>query len=391
MAERLMDNDWANLPPLSDELPGEGIRSIQLEGINGLSMHLLAAGENRPGQPCVILLHGFPELAYSWRFVLPRLAAAGYFAVAPDLRGYGRTGPPQVAYESSLRPYSIPNRVRDQLYLLAALGRDQAVVVGHDYGSLVAAWSALMRPDRFPGLAIMSAPFGGPPDLAGPDPEIPVELIGPALASLSPARQHYQDYYRETRANAEMVDCDQGVHDFLRGYFHFKSGDHEQNRPFQLREWTAAELARLPTYYVMEKGQSMAETVGRQMPTPSQIKACKWLSDQQLAVYCREFERTGFQGALNSYRCGGNRAQVAELQVFAGRRLEVPCLFISGERDWGVYQSPGGLDRLREQVSDNLIEVDLLSGAGHWVQMESPLAVSNRLIEFLSKINWVPA
>ncbi len=141
-----------------------GIRSGFVENGNGLRMHVLEAGYETPGLPCVLLLHGFPELAYSWRKVMPLLAAAGYHVVAPDQRGYGRTTGWDPAYDGDLQPFRMLNLVRDVLGLVFALGhREVTAVVGHDFGSPVAAWCALVRPDIFRSVALMSAPFTGPP------------------------------------------------------------------------------------------------------------------------------------------------------------------------------------------------------------------------------------
>jgi len=143
--------DASVLPP--------GVRSRFVEGINGLSMHLLEAGFETAGRPCVLLLHGFPELAYSWRKIMPPLAAAGFHVIAPDQRGYGRTTGWDPSYDGDLGSFRVFNLVRDALALISALGyRDVAAVVGHDFGSPVAANCALIRPDVFRSVALMSAP-----------------------------------------------------------------------------------------------------------------------------------------------------------------------------------------------------------------------------------------
>src|SRR5690242_2095377 len=127
-------------------------------------MHVLESGFETRGRPCVLLLHGFPELAYSWRKVMPALGEAGYHVIAPDQRGYGRTVGWHAAYDGDLAPFRLINLVRDALGLVSAFGyRSVAAVVGHDFGSPVAAWCALLRPDVFRAVAMMSAPFAGPP------------------------------------------------------------------------------------------------------------------------------------------------------------------------------------------------------------------------------------
>ncbi|MFN8539017.1 MAG: alpha/beta fold hydrolase [Thermomicrobiales bacterium] len=291
---------------------------------------------------------GFPELAYSWRKVLLPLAAAGFHVVAPDLRGYGRSDGADVALDDDLRPFGMLNRVRDALGLVFALGhRRVAAVVGHDYGSPVAAWCALVRPDVFRSVVMMSAPFAGPPVLpfGTADGEVPpVGAAGPsiheALAALRPPRKH-QWYYATRGANEELWHAPQGVHDFLRAYYHMKSADWEQNRPFPLAAWSAEELAKLPRYYVMDLDRDMAATVAPEMPSPAEIAACGWLPDEELRVYSAEYARTGFQGGLQSYRVGTDPACAAELALFSGRTIDVPACFIGGASDWGVHQRAG--------------------------------------------------
>src|SRR4051795_1469948 len=141
------------------------IRSRYVDNINGLRMHALEAGFETKGRPCVLLLHGFPELAYSWRKVMPVLAAAGYHVIAPDQRGYGRTTGWDPSYDSDLGAFRLTNLVRDALGLVSAFGYTSVDLVGHDFGSPVAAWCTLLRPDVFRSVTLMSAPFSGPPPL----------------------------------------------------------------------------------------------------------------------------------------------------------------------------------------------------------------------------------
>jgi pimeloyl-ACP methyl ester carboxylesterase len=385
-----------NLPELP--LP-HAICSRFVENINGLTMHVLEAGHEVPGRPCVLLLHGFPELAYSWRKVMLPLAAAGFHVVAPDQRGYGRTTGWSADYDGDLAPFRLLNLVRDVLGLVAALGhRSVAAVVGHDFGSPVAAWCALVRPDVFRSVALMSAPFAGPPALPfGTAGEAPQPGTGPAspgihdeLAKLDRPRKHYQWYYSTRQADAEMRHCPQGVHAFLRAYYHHKSADWPGNRPFPLASWTAAELARMPTYYIMDLHQGMAETVAAEMPSVAQIAACRWLTERELGVYGAEYGRTGFQGGLQWYRCRTEGRFNAELQIFSGRTIDVPSVFIAGASDWGVYQVPGSLDRMRKAACTRMQGCHLVQGAGHWVQQEQPEAVSGLLLEFLRQQDHPP-
>jgi len=368
-----------------------GVRSRFLQDVNGLTMHALEAGHADPERPCVVLLHGFPELAYSWRRQLLPLVEAGYHVVAPDQRGYGRTTGWAPDYDGDLAPFRILNLVTDILALIYALGRTSvAAIVGHDWGSVIAGHCALIRPDVFRSLVLLG-PFVPPRPLPlraiGDDEDepagSPVDIHG-ALAALSPPRQHYTAYYATREANENMWRCPQGVHAFMRAYAQMKSGDWPGNRPFPLAAWTADELARLPRYYVMDRGKGMAETVAPHMPTNGAVAACEWLTEDDLRVYSTEYARTGFQGGLNWYRCrysGHN----ADLRVFSRRTIDVPTTLVYGERDWGARQSPGALERMPE-VCSRLLGIHQVEGAGHWVQQERPEDVTSQLLGHLGKV-----
>jgi len=371
-----------------------GIRSHFVDNVNGLRMHLLEAGFESADRPCVLLLHGFPELAYSWRKVMLPLAQAGFHVIAPDQRGYGRTTGWDADYDGDLGSFRVLNLVRDALGLVSALGyRSVAAVVGHDFGSPVAAWCALARPDLFRSAVLMSAPFAGPPALpfgtAGnvPQSRAATGLSDPrmnaALALLPRPRKHYQWYYSTREADSNMRHCAQGIHDFLRAYYHHKSADWKQNQPHPLESWNADELARLPTYYVMDLEPGMAETVAPQMPSAEEIAACAWLPESELSVYSSEFARTGFQGGLQWYRCATSGRFSAEMQLFSGRTIDVPACFVAGKSDWGVYQKPGDFEKMQSAACTQLLGCHLVDGAGHWVQQERPRAVSELLLQFL--------
>jgi pimeloyl-ACP methyl ester carboxylesterase len=234
----------------------------------------------------------------------------------------------------------------------------------------------------------MCGPFAGPPEIpfdtdrhpASQDKEDPIHA---ALAALPRPRKHYQRYYATRQANVDLTQCRQGVHDFLRAYFHHKSGDWKGNRPFRLAGWTAEELAKMPTYYIMDLDRGMAETVAEEMPSPAEIAACRWLTEDDLRIFTMEYERNGFQGGLNNYRVRIENAGQTDLQVFAGRTVDQPSMFISGAADWGVFQAPGRLERMCEAVCTRLVGCHLLEGAGHWVQQEQPEPVVELLRELL--------
>ena len=372
------------LAPLPQSVPPPGIRSRFVEDVNGLRMHILEAGfdarsEKSGAHPLILLLHGFPELAYSWRKVMLPLAAAGFHVVAPDQRGYGRTTGWDGNYDGDVASVS-------------ALGyRSVTAVVGHDAGSSVAAWASLIRPDVFRSVAMMSAPFAGPPvlpfntdheGLAKP----PASSIHDDLAALKRPRKHYQWYYSTREANDNMWKCRQGVHAFMRAYYHHKSADWKQNRPFPLESWTAGELEKMPTYYIMDLREGMAETVAKEMPSLSEIAGNTWLPDNELAVYAEEYGRNGFQGGLQWYRCNTSGRNAAEFQIFSGRTLDVPSCFIAGKSDWGIYQRPGrDMIEMQKNALTNMRGCHLVDGAGHWVQQEQPEKTSALLLDFLKQ------
>jgi pimeloyl-ACP methyl ester carboxylesterase len=386
--------DIESLPPYGNSTIPQGIRSRRVTGVNGLTVHILEAGYEAAGRPAVLLLHGFPELAYSWRKVMLPLASAGYHVIAPDQRGYGRTTGWDGSYDADPDPFRILNMVRDAMGLVYALGhRSVAMVVGHDAGAPVASWAALIRPDVFRSVTIMSSPFEGPPSLpfdtangaAPPRPGITDDELDAELAKLNPPRKYYQNYQRTRGANDNMLHAPQGLHAFFRAYYHYKSADWKVNKPHPLKARTATEMAQIPTYYVMERDKGMAETVAPFMPSAAEIAACKWLTEAEVDVYASEYARTEFTGALQGYRVrrGSDPKTIAELRTFADRSIDVPSMFIAGSSDWGVYQTPGAVDRMRSTACTRMVGFHLVDGAGHWVQQEQPEQVSKLLIQFL--------
>jgi len=364
----------ANLPPYGNgTLPAE-IRSRAIAGVNGLSVHVLEAGFETANRPAVLLLHGFPELAYSWRKVMPPLAAAGYHVIAPDQRGYGRTTGWDDSYDADPDGFRILNMVRDAAGLAFALGyRHVAAVVGHDAGSPVAAWSALIRPDIFRSVVLMSSPFAGVPAVpfdtangAAP-PRLPMtdDELDAELAELDPPRKYYQNYQRTPGANDDMLHAPQGLHAFFRAYYHYKSADWAGNKPHPLKARTAQEMAQIPTYYMMERDKGMAATVAPMMPSAAEIAACKWLSEAEVDVYAGEYARTRFTGALQGYRVrrGTDPKSIAEMHTFAGRTIDVPSMFIGGKSDWGVYQTPGAAESMRKSACTRMVGFELVDGA----------------------------
>ena len=379
------------MEPLPSSVLPAGVRSRILPGINGLDIHVLESGFEQKGRPAVLLLHGFPEIAYSWRKQLPALAAAGYHAIAPDQRGYGRTTGWSADYDADLSPFRFMMLLREAIGVLYALGhRTAEAVVGHDFGAASASFHALVRPDIFKRMVLMSAPFGGPPAVPFDTADKPASTAKPAdfhagLAALPRPRKHYQWYQSTREANANQWQAKQGVHDFLRAYYHHKSADWKANKPYELKGWIAEELAKMPTYYIMDLAEGMAETVAKEMPSAAEIAANKWLTEAELKVYSGEYQRNGFQGGLNWYRVRTTGLIEREYAAFTGRTIDQPSTFISGASDWGNYQSPGALERMQKNACTNMKEIHLVPGAGHWVQQEQADEVNRLLIEFLRK------
>lgn len=367
-----------------------------IHGVNGLDVHILEAGYESPRRPLALLLHGFPDLAYGWRHLIPILADAGYHVVAPDQRGYGRTTGWVNGYDAPLGPFSLLNMTRDALGLVLALGyRRTTMLVGHDTGSPVAAYCALARPDVFPSVVLVSAPFPGPPALpfntaaseaSAAQPATENQQLAAALAALDPPRQYYQQYLSTRQANHDMWRPPQGLHAFLRAFFYVKSADWPGNKPHPLQARTAQELAQMPTYYVMELGKTMPQMVAPFQPSPAEVLQCKWLTEPELEVYTQEYGRTGFQGALQAYRVYSDPDLTAELRLFSGKTIDVPSLFIGGKSDWGTYSAPGAVDLMRTKAATRMGDIELIDGAGHWVQQEQPARLGTLLLAFIKEM-----
>ena len=381
--------------PYRDEWLPNGVRSRFVDNVNGLRIHVLEAGYETPNRPALLLLHGFPELAYSWRNVMKPLADAGYHVFAPDVRGYGRTTGWDSSYDTDLTPFRTLNKVRDALGLVYAFGYDSvAAVIGHDAGSPLAGWCAVARPDVFRAVAMMSAPFSGTPSIpssfaneSNSENMNRTPNVYDDLAALPRPRKHYQRYYQTHDANGDMWHATQGLSNFIRAYYHHKSADWEENNPYRLAARTASEWAKMPTYYIMDLNMNMAETVARHMPSPTQVSRNTWLPEEALAIYTEEYGRTGFQGGLNGYRMGASGIGRAEIQLYTGRTIDQPSMFISGASDWGTYQSPGSFERMQESACTDMRSVHLVESAGHWVQQEQAEETSRLLLEFLDGLS----
>ena len=337
----------------------------------------------------MVLLHGFPELAFSWRYLIQQLAAQGFHVVAPDQRGFGKTTGWDNSYTNDLSSYHHTNLTKDIFDLVTALGyKTVECIIGHDSGSAVAGWSSLIYPDVYKSVIMMSAPFTGAL-------EIPIinnmslekqgsDDINKELSNLNRPRKHYRYYYRTLHANDDLMRSNMGLRSFIRAYYYYKSADWSQNNPFKLEAWTASELEKMPTYYIMDLNDNMPETVSKVMPSNSYVNSCQWLNEEDLTVYETEYSRTGFQGGLNWYRAAVSLGNRKELNVFSGSKIQIPALFISGKQDWGPYQTPGALDAMQYKVAAQTIPIEFIDGAGHWVQQEKPSEVISIIMKFLS-------
>jgi pimeloyl-ACP methyl ester carboxylesterase len=307
---------------------------------NGVDMHIAEAGEG----PLVVLCHGFPELSYSWRHQLPALAAAGYHAVAPDQRGYGRTSRPE-----EIEAYDIMHLTDDMLGLLDVLGEEEAVFVGHDWGSIVVWNLALLAPERVRGVVGMSVPFVRRPQ------HPPTEILKRTFAD----NWFYILYFQEPGVADANLGRDPAT--TMRRFLCTMDGSTVS------RDMSALAGAR------DERG--MVE----RMPEPEGLP--DWLTQAELDHFVAEFSRTGFTGGINWYRNFDRNWELTP--QLAGAKVTVPALFIAGAADPVLLFTPR--HAMHENVPDLRGEV-LVDDAGHWVQQERPTEVNQALIEFLRSL-----
>ncbi|MCU4183649.1 alpha/beta hydrolase [Acidiferrimicrobium sp. IK] len=310
---------------------------------NGIRIHLVEEGAG----PAVLLVHGFPESWYSWRHQLPALAAAGYRAIAIDVRGYGRSSTP-----AAVDAYRMTQHVGDNVAVLDALGVDTAVVVGHDWGSPIAANTALLRPDRFPAVALLSVPYAPRGD----------GLPTASFTSMGGDEEFYIMYFQQPgRAEAEI---EPDIRSWLLGFYVAASG----------------EAVRAPdggTITTVRPGGQLKDRFVYPEVMPS------WLSDADLDVYTAEFEYSGFAGALNRYRNVDRDWE--DLSAWYRAPITQPSLFIGGELDGPTRWGQRAIDRY-PQTLPGLRGSHVLAGCGHWVQQERPAEVNELLVGFLSSL-----
>ena len=317
---------------------------------NGLRMHLVEQGTG----PLMLLCHGFPELWYSWRFQLPALAQAGYHVVAPDLRGYGQTDQPD-----DPAVYTLLHLVGDLIGVLDVLGERQAILVGHDWGSVLAWHAALMRPDRFPALITMSSPY------------LPRGPLHEARATVPPTQSwrqsfgdhfFYQTYFLQP--GVAEADFERDVRTTVRRFLYGLSGDAPPSE-----RW----------HPIVPGPQASAfNSAGNPTYLPS------WLTEADLDVYTAEFERTGFRGGLNWYRNIDRNWEL--LAAYSGASITQATLFLWGDQD-PILEVAGmrrGIERMRQFVP-NLRQI-VLPGCGHWIQNERTQEVNAEILAFLQHL-----
>ncbi|KAI3394053.1 hypothetical protein diail_3272 [Diaporthe ilicicola] len=368
----------------------------------GLKIFILEAGESK--NDLILLFHGYPELAYTWRKVILPLASKGYHVVAPDCRGYGRTtGWDSSSYaHTNLSQFSPDQLILDNIALVRALGHETAAcVVGHDFGATAASACALVRPDLFkaavfmghvpPGSAALPAlvPTSSAGETKGTEVQAKLSRdpdIHTSLAQRSPPLKHYQWYNSAPTAAHDWENPPQGLRAFLRGYVHLKSHVWKgQGDIGRLTGWTADQLARMPAYYIMPLDSTMPGIVEQNMQGEDENLTKRFVTDDELDVYVSEFDRTGFQGMLNWYRSSTDpRIASSAMAVFAGRKFEVPTTYISGTSDWGNYQRPGALEGFESgRTANDYRGTRIFDGAGHWPQTEIPGLVCEEVVKFL--------
>jgi pimeloyl-ACP methyl ester carboxylesterase len=322
------------------------IRHRTLE-TNGIRMHVAEAGDG----PLVVLCHGFPESWYSWRHQLRALAGAGYHAVAPDQRGYGQTDRPE-----AIDQYTLLHLVGDLVGLLDALGAPTAAVAGHDWGAPVAWHAALLRPDRFRAVIGLSVPFT-PRGRARPTTVMP----------RTDDAVFYQLYFQEPGvAEAEL---ERDPRESIRRMLYWGSGDGQRG-------------AHVPGSGAVGMVRRDGGFLARR-EAPAALPA--WLTEADVDHYAGEFARTGFRGGLNWYRNIDRNWEL--LCPWAGARISVPALYVTGDRDLVVTFR--GMDKLLpalETFVPDLRQSLMLPGCGHWTQQERPDEVNAAMLRFLETV-----
>lgn len=315
---------------------------------NGLRLHITEEGEG----PLVLLCHGFPETAYAWRHQLSALADAGFRAVAPDLRGYGNSDSPAGAAD-----FTTLDVVGDLVALVDAEGAREAVIVGGDWGATIAWQAAQVRPDRFRAVAALGVP------MMGRAPAAPSRMLPQTTSAI-----FYTHYFNQPDVAEQEFEKD--VASTLRKIYFAASGD----------AGSRADPNTPNPFGMVARGQGLLDA----LPYPRTLPS--WLEQADLDIFVESFRRSGFRGGLNYYR---NLDRNWMLQgAFAGKRVEVPALFLVGERDAGL--AIPGMDQIIKSMPNLVPQLrasEVIPGVGHWLQQEAPEAVSTALIQFLRTLS----
>jgi len=320
--------------------PTQHHRVVDVPG--GGRIHLVEQGTG----PLVLLVHGFPESWYSWRHQLPVLADAGFRAVAIDVRGYGRSSKPR-----EVDAYRMLAHVADNVGVVRALGAETATIVGHDWGSGIAANSALLRPDVFTAVGLLSVPYA---PRNGFRPTDAFAMIG------GPDEEFYVSYFQEQGRAETEIEPD--VRGWLAGFYATLSAD-------------TMPSADTPSPHFVPKGGRMSD---RFASASSGLPS--WLTEADLDVYAAEFERTGLTGALNRYRNVDRDWE--DLAAWDGAPIVQPSLFIGGDQDASTTWMADAIKAYPETLP-GLVSSHILEGCGHWVQQERAVEVNRLLVDWL--------
>jgi len=317
--------------------------------VNGITLHVVAQGEG----PLVLLCHGFPETSYAWRHQLLALAQAGFRAVAPDLRGYGASDSP-----ADVAAFTTLDVIGDLIALIDNEGADSAVIVGGDWGANIAWQAAQLRPDRFRAVVALGVPMMRRAPIA------PSRLF-PKTESAA----FYTHYFNEPGIAEQEFERDIGA--TLRALYFAASGD----------AGPRDDPGTPNPFGMVANGQGLLDA----LPAPRTLPA--WLTPSDLDVFVRSFTTSGFRGGLNYYRnLDRNWALQAALD---GKQVEVPALYLVGERDTGL--AIPGMDQIIKAMPalvPQLRAAEVIPGAGHWLQQEAPEAVNRALVDFLKSLQY---
>lgn len=306
---------------------------------NGIELNIAEQGEG----PLVLMLHGFPESWYSWRHQFAPLAAAGFHAVAPDMRGYGKSDKPH-----NIDAYNQVQVVNDIVGLIPALGYQTAIVFGHDWGAPTAWSCALNHPDKFTAVGALSVPFS---------PRSQVKPM-PMMREIFKGQFFYQLYFQEP--GVAEAEFEKDIRTALRKFLYLGAGE--------------ADLSGMT-------GKGPDDDLLTSLPNPASLP--KWLTETDLDFYTGEFTRSGMRGPLNYYR---NHDLTWELTRGAPEQIRQPAMFVAGERDGVVVMAADALKKMPERVTDLRIN-RLIPGIGHWTQQESPAIVNEEMLRFLKMVS----